>query len=219
MGVPVVMTIGLTEHQDAIVPEGEHPHVPGNHEIETATGGYVDVSAPDADSIHINDIASALSKTCRFGGHCRYFYSVAEHAVLAAQLVARANGGIEDQLAALHHDDAEAYLGDIPRPIKTLWPGYKDLTRAMDEAICKALWLPFGPDRFHSPFIKNADNTALALEAHRLLPSKGEGWTTIGEWETTPREKIFEKRLGCWPPATAESAYLKTHEDLWCLLA
>lgn len=56
--------------------------------ILTATGKWFDVLNPDPALIDLADIACALSKLCRFGGHCREFYSVAEHSILVSRLVA-----------------------------------------------------------------------------------------------------------------------------------
>ena len=53
--------------------------------ILTASGIYFDYANPTAGMINIEDIAKALSNTCRFAGHSR-FYSVAEHSVHCAQL-------------------------------------------------------------------------------------------------------------------------------------
>jgi hypothetical protein len=161
-------------------------HIPEEHEVETFSGAYVNVNRPDPDTIRLPDIAHALSNICRYGGHCKHFYSVAQHAVFCAERVKREGYGIKKQLAALHHDDAEAFLGDIPRPLKPLLgAAYKRLTDRMDVAIVRALELPFeikdgstGPyvPTFHEVKIKSADNDALFIEAKHLLPSRGKHW-------------------------------------------
>jgi len=72
--------------------------------------------------ICIEDIAHSLSMQCRFGGHLPRFYSVAEHSIRCMELAKQ-----EDKLSALLHDASEAYLMDIPRPIKGLIPQYRKL--------------------------------------------------------------------------------------------
>jgi hypothetical protein len=89
--------------------------------IQTWSGRAFDVCAPST-TIDINDIATALSKQCRFSGHNLRFLSVAEHCVNVAKFAPD-----ELKLTALMHDASEAYLVDIPRPIKPLLKGYYEL--------------------------------------------------------------------------------------------
>lgn len=87
--------------------------------ILTSTGKWFDILRPDPSLIDLHDIASALSKLCRFGGHCQQFYSVAEHSILAAKMMRQRNGGNPALIRwALLHDASEAYVVDIPRPAK-----------------------------------------------------------------------------------------------------
>ena len=84
--------------------------------IQTFTGRAFYVLDPRPEDVDIEDIAHALSMQCRFAGHCREFYSVAQHSVTASWLVPP-----EDALWGLLHDAAEAYVVDLPRPIKRAW--------------------------------------------------------------------------------------------------
>jgi uncharacterized protein len=92
--------------------------------IQTFTGRSIHPANPSPDEIHIEDIANALARQCRFGGHCLRFYSVAEHCVL---LCDHATG--PNKFAALMHDASEAYLADIPRPIKPILTQYHAIER------------------------------------------------------------------------------------------
>ncbi len=91
------------------------------NEILTFSGQLIDPFKPDINKININDIANSLSRQCRFGGHLRWFYSVAEHSLRVASKLPH-----ELKLTGLLHDAAEAYLLDLPRPIKNRLPGYKE---------------------------------------------------------------------------------------------
>ena len=89
--------------------------------ILTYSGVEFDIFNPDPDKILIEDIAHALSMQCRFSGHTRLFYSVAEHSVACANLTSGY------KLEALMHDSAEAYLHDMISPLKKEMPEYVDL--------------------------------------------------------------------------------------------
>lgn len=155
---------------------------PADFEIETYSGLFVDTKNPDPATIRLSDISHALSQTCRYGGHCRAYYSVAEHAVLVSKRLERKGYGWLVQLAGLHHDDAEAYLGDIPRPMKPLLgKAYERLSDRMDKAILIGLELPLDVQELHLDHIKSADNWALWIEARYLLVSQGRGWADGGQ--------------------------------------
>ncbi len=81
----------------------------------------IDFVEPQADQIFIEDIAYSLARTFRFGGHSEE--TVAQHSCLVAELSATNLAGrsaAEAMLAGLMHDAAEAYIGDIPTPLKRL---------------------------------------------------------------------------------------------------
>jgi hypothetical protein len=90
--------------------------------IRTFSGRYIDIFDPNPDDILIEDIAHALSHQCRFGGHIPKFYSVAQHSVFCAN-----NPFISKKLEALMHDASEAYLLDIPSPIKPRLTNYHEI--------------------------------------------------------------------------------------------
>lgn len=197
-------------------------HVPTNHEVETFTGRYVDTSNPRPESIALEDIAHSLAATCRYGGHCSDFYSVAEHAVFCSRRAERLGLSRRAQSKCLHHDDSEAYLGDIPRPLKPLLGAvYGELSDRMDEAICAGLGLGFEAHEFHDPRVKSIDTWALLVEARFLLPSQGKGWY-LGEqgahaWgleEQPSRIVVPDYWLGGLTPRRAEQLYLNRHKEL-----
>lgn len=117
---------------------------------------------PLPEEIHILDVAHALSNLCRFGGHCRQFYSVAQHSVLVSLSCKP-----EDAAWGLMHDAAEAYLVDLPRPIKrdSSMRHYREL----EERILYAVKDAFGlPTHALPASVVEADNRLLATEMRDL---------------------------------------------------
>lgn len=137
--------------------------------IETASGRKFWYNTDSIDGICIDDIGAALSKLCRFTGHCREFYSVAEHSVYVSYLVPK-----DLALAGLLHDASEAYLSDIASPIKQFMPEYKNI----ENDIMKRIALKFSlPEGFHEgKEVKQADWAQLKSEAQALLPTGGKEW-------------------------------------------
>ncbi len=141
---------------------------------QTVSGKRFYALDPRPEDVDILDIAHALSMQCRFGGHTREFFSVASHSLLVSTLVPD-----RLRLPALLHDAAEAYLIDLPRPIKRQ-PEFAHL-RAIESAIEAAIATRFGlvHGDFHAPGVKHADLVALATEARDLMavtPNPGEAW-------------------------------------------
>lgn len=92
--------------------------------IQTYVGEMFDIFNPIREQIHLKDISHALSMLCRYGGHSRTFYSVAEHSFLMAQHFEERRE-YDLARAALLHDASEAYMGDLVRPIKLRMPEYR----------------------------------------------------------------------------------------------
>lgn len=167
-------------------------------DILTATGAYFDFTAPDPTTITIESIAHALSQICRFGGHTREFYSVAQHCVLASYIVP-----VEDALWALLHDAAEAYIGDVVRPLKQLLPDYRSIEAGVERAVISR----FGLDPEEKPrSVKTADLILLATEQRDLMPSHDDEWAAIAD--VVP----LEAHIRPWSPATARAKYLARYE-------
>lgn len=103
--------------------------------LGTNSGKVIDLSHPDPSQIDIADIADGLSKICRFNGQIKQFYSVAEHSLNVMSMLPT-----QYQLVGLLHDAAEAYLCDIPTPLKReLGEAYADIERRVNHAISAAL--------------------------------------------------------------------------------
>lgn len=129
--------------------------------IQTLFGKHFNYLDIQQDDIVIEDIATALSHICRFAGHLPEFYSVGQHSVLTSHLVPQ-----EFALEALLHDAAEAYLQDIPSPLKRLLPDYQVIEARVDAAIRQKFGLPTE----QHPTVKYADLVMLASERRSVWP-------------------------------------------------
>lgn len=160
--------------------------------MQTFTGRQFFPLDPQVEDIDSVDIAHALSLICRYGGHTTRFYSVAEHCVLMSMAVPA-----EDALAALLHDAAEAYVGDMVRPLKLEMPHY----RAVEDRLLKVIGERFGVvlDPL-PPAVKEADNRILVNERAALLSQPPAPWA-CEHLEPLP------VLVGAWSPELAEYTY------------
>jgi 5'-nucleotidase len=164
--------------------------------IQTHSGRRFNPINPNPDAIVIQDIAHSLSMQCRFSGHCREFYSVAQHCVLVSHVC-----GPTDALWGLLHDASEAYLVDVPRPLKRSgkFQAYIDIEHVMQEAICRRFALPFQ----EPPNVKAADTILLATEARDLMSPLHSDWQQpveplpfkIEAWDHNKAKDMFMKRF------------------------
>lgn len=166
--------------------------------IETCSGDKFFIEHPTFD---IKDVIHALGMQCRYTGHSKLFYSVAEHSVLVAKLCEKY--GLGDPFEGLMHDGGEAYLSDIAAPWKALLPDYKKLEAKIEGPMRDWLGLP----RVLSDGVKRADWLALFIEARALLPSGARDWAApAGIKEQADGINII---LDCWSPALAQSNFKK----------
>lgn len=166
--------------------------------MQTYTGRRFYPLDPRPDEVDAADIAHALSLLCRYGGHVDRFYSVAEHCVLMSRVVEP-----EHALAALLHDATEAYVVDVPRPLKRQLVGYADI----EEQVWFSIAYAFRVDFALPAEVDEADNRILLTERTALMP-RAERWGVDDEYEPLPVE------IECWSPATAERAYLDRLAEL-----
>lgn len=147
--------------------------------------------------VSVEDIAKTLSQINRFLGRTPVPYTVAQHAVLVSYLCPPAYAYV-----ALHHDDTEAYVGDLASPIKDLFPGFRQLERRiLETALAPALGLP---DHVPSP-VHDADKAALRFEQHWIQ----------GRQDVCPPVCDLPFRFQYeWSPELARLRYLARHEEL-----
>ena len=168
--------------------------------IETLNGHFVDPLNMDPADIRIEDIAHALAMQCRFSGYTRHHYSVAEHSVNVARLVARMLGDAGGSYhpgaelsrrivrQALLHDATEAYLVDLPSPIKRHFPEFRVAEKKLWAAIAKRFDVP---EEMH-PFVKEVDGRICTTEKVVLLSPD----THMTEWRGFVRD--FPPYVGDW---------------------
>jgi hypothetical protein len=154
------------------------------YEIELHSGLYLDLTKPHQCPFTIRDVAWGLGHNNRYTGQAARAYTVAEHAVLVSWRLEALGYPPEVRLAGLHHDDAEAFLGDVNRALKALLPDYRHLEHRMQNAIVRRLKLP-SVERWEAAVVKEADNWALSAEAAYLMPSMGQGWWCEGLYDIT----------------------------------
>lgn len=144
----------------------------GDRWIETASGLNIDPLNPDPEKICLEDIARALSQICRFSGHSKRFYSVAEHSLHVAWWLDASGEHPPVVRAGLMHDAAEAYLGDLSSPLKKdeAFAEFRNAEDALMGVIEERYRLKF------SPVVFEADLVLLWCEADVLMPSRGKTW-------------------------------------------
>lgn len=166
--------------------------------IETVSGRRFRPLVPEVGEIVIGDIAHALSQQCRFSGHTCVPYSVAEHSVRVAELLQRWGCSRMVQLWGLLHDASEAYLVDIPSPLKNTnaFAAYREAESRLMSAVCVRFGLPVEEPRV----VRFADAELLATEARDLMPYLPEHWfgltgtplvETIKPWHATSAKREF----------------------------
>lgn len=143
--------------------------------IQTFSGRAFYPLDPQPEDIVIGDIAHALSLQCRFTGHTRASYSVAQHSINVATVIELKGGSPSEALWGLMHDASEAYLVDVARPVKHTpeMSPYRAAEKRVMAAVCKRFDLPLQ----EPPIVKMSDNILLAVEAHTLMaPLRRPGW-------------------------------------------
>jgi hypothetical protein len=187
------------------MPTRDHaPPAPGPY-LQTVSGRWVNPFDPDPAQLDAGDIARALANQCRFGGHSRVFYSVAQHSVIVSRLVEERGGDVEEVFAALMHDATEAYLGDMPHPLKHRSPlgaAFREAEAHLEQAIRERFGIK--PD---VPGIKEADRALLATERRAF---SAETW----HWPELEGVEPLDLELSAWSPGQAADEFAARYAEL-----
>lgn len=159
--------------------------------MQVYTGGQFFPLDPLPEEVHILDIAHSLSKLCRYNGHCERFYSVAEHSVYVSLVVEERHA-----LVALMHDAAEAYVADVPRPLKKHLIDHGWIEDGVWRAIARRFDLP----ETIPQAVWDADDSVLLAEAEQILKPHPAPWDVRG----VPADI----KIACLPPDQAASLFL-----------
>lgn len=180
--------------------------------ILTRSGLYVEPLNLKVEDVVIEDIAHSLSNQCRYTGHTEEFYSVGEHSVRCMRWLEDRDKPLPILRWALLHDASEAYLVDIPRPLKVdpyfgkAYRGAED--RAM-EVICEAFGLERVSRRHGMPdVVREADMALLATERRDLMPPNGR-WLILDGIEPLPDV------IHPWPPRKARQVFMHEYNRLF----
>ena len=150
----------------------------------------------DPNTICIEDIAHALSMLCRFAGHCEPFYTVCEHSIWMSMLAKK------HKLKALIHDGSEAFLVDLPKPVKRHLKDYQKIEKNVQSAVYKK----YGLDDSTPQEVSTLDHNMCYTEAKQLgLQKLDWGWNA----------DELDIKLKCLSPKQAEKAFLKRFNELY----
>lgn len=157
--------------------------------IHTWGGGRFYYLDPNPEEVFIEDIAHALSLQCRFNGHTTLHYSVAEHSILVSDMVYSKTNDVEVAMAALLHDAAETYIGDVVSPLKTLLTEFKQVEARVEKCVAAK----FGLDYPWDEEIHLADKAVLAMEFRSVAPFADEDMARAPLSSTNSERRFLEK--------------------------
>ena len=164
--------------------------------MQTFSGRSFWALDPRPEDVCIEDIAHSLAHQCRFAGHCLRFYSVAEHSVLLYRTV-------PDELKkpALVHDSPEAYVVDVPRPLKRMLKAHQ----ALEDGVAKCIAAKLKMDTLYPPALVEYDARILLDEQKQNMSAPPLPWNIKGE--------PLGVKLEFWTPQVAEIMFLSAFRE------
>ncbi len=175
--------------------------------MQTASGRRLDPLHLRAEDICVDDVAHGLAMTCRYGGQCKSYYSVAEHAVLVSRHVAP-----EFAREALLHDTSEAYIGDMIRPLK-YQPEMAEFRKAehdIEQCVIEHFGLHTDPAVWAA--VKLVDDRILIDEIRALMHTP-DMYLEPGGW--TEGLEPLGADIACYSPERAEVVFMLRFLELF----
>ena len=165
--------------------------------ISTWDGQFFDYNNPEKYDYDIETIAHSLSNLCRYGGHSNRFYSVAEHSILVSEVVPP-----ELALCGLLHDASEAFVGDMPSPLKAMCKSYRTIEERVQKSIADKFGLPYPfPHEVHV-----ADKMLYKAEREQIAPVQDNIWYT-----DIPAADVY---IRGYVPNKAAKLFMDRYEEL-----
>lgn len=176
--------------------------------IQTFSGIIFFPLDPRVEEVELIDVAHALSNKARFTGHTRKLYTTCEHSLRVSMHLESQGASLMDQYIGLHHDDSDAYLPDVPTPIKYLpeFAWFREIEKKV-EAVC---YEKFGCVVTDYSVIKNSDIILLLTEKRDLMPKRNGDWKHAYTQVAIPEPYFIEPLT----PEEAEILYLDRHYRL-----
>lgn len=201
-----------------MTPEGliaAHPNA-----IFTVGDTMVEPLAMLPEMVNVEDVAYALSNAARFTGHVKrtdgFPFNVAQHACNVARLVMRRSPDPDDWAYALHHDDTEAFLSDMARPIKH-YNDFGDAYRVIESGLMEAIAAAFALPQTEMPEVVHwADNVALRVECRDFMGPTMKAMYADGNEDV---ECYFPEPVKAWSHERAEREYLGLHHAIEAIRA
>jgi hypothetical protein len=158
---------------------------------------------PRPEEILAEDVAHALANLCRYTGHVRSYYSVAEHSCYVSD-----HAPARDRLWGLLHDASEAYLGDLARPTKTAHAAFAHAYRLAEARLMAAVCERFGLPSEEPSSVARLDDRVLETEVLQLMPPIPGRKSWVGA------SPISDLQISCWAPRRAERQFLRRFQEL-----
>lgn len=166
--------------------------------IETNSGKYFRYQENNPENIMIEDVAHSLSQLCRFSGQCNQFYSVAQHSCIVHDYAPS-----HLKIEGLLHDASEAFISDIPRPVKTIIPEIKELEQIIQMQVAQRF-------KFSWPFTSQIE----ILDSQLMLAEAKQLFTQEVAWTVEGLDPLNVKINHCWNSKVAKAEFLNRFDLL-----